>query len=152
MSNRAWHTVQVHFSCSVVSKSLRTHGLQHARLPCPSLSPRVCSNLYPLSQWCHPTISFSVTPFSSCLQPLPASGSFPMSWLLASGGQSIGASASVLPINIEGWFPLGWLIWSPCSPQDSQEPSSTPQLESINSLVLSLPYGLSHPYMTPGNH
>ena len=75
--------------------------------PCPSLSPRVCSNLCPLSPWCHPTISFFVTLFSSCPQSFPASGSFPMSQLFASGGQSIGASASVLPMNIQGWFPLG---------------------------------------------
>ena len=92
-----------------MSNSLRPHGLQHARLPCPSLSPRVSSNSCPLSQWCHPTISSSVVPFSSCLQSLPASGSFPMSRLFTSGGQSIGvsASASGLPMNIQGWFPLG---------------------------------------------
>ena len=79
------------------------------RLPCPSLSPGACSNSYPLSRWCHPTISSSVVPFSSCLQSFPASGSFPMNLLFAAGGQSIGASASasVLPKNIQGWFPLG---------------------------------------------
>ena len=84
-------------------------GLHHASLPCPSLSPKVCSNSCPLSQWCHPTISSSVASFSPCPQFFPASGSFPMSWLFASGGQSIGvsASASVLPMNIQGWFPLG---------------------------------------------
>ena len=94
---------------SVVSDSLRPHGLQHARLPCPSLSPRVCSNSRPLSQWCHPTISSSAAPFSSCLQSFPASGFFPMSQLFTSGGQSIGASASAsfLPMNIQGWLPLG---------------------------------------------
>ena len=88
--------------------SLQTHGLQHARLPCPSLSPRVCSNSCPLSLWCHPTIS-SVTPFSSCPQAFPASGSFPMTWIFASSSKSIGvsASASVLLMNIQGWFPLG---------------------------------------------
>ena len=80
----------VWFSCSVVSDSLRTHELQQARLPCPSASPRAYSHSYPLSQWCHPTISFSVIPFSSCLQSFPASGSFPMSWLFSSGGQSAG--------------------------------------------------------------
>ena len=87
-----------------------THGLQPARLPCPSLSPGVCSNSCPLSRWRHQTISFSVALFFLCLQSFPASGSFPMSWFLASGGQSIGASASasVLPMNIQGWFPLGW--------------------------------------------
>ena len=97
------------FSCSVVSDSLRSHGLQHARLPCPSPTPGVYSNSCPLSQWCHPTISSSVTPFSSCPQFFPASGSFPVSQLFASGGQSIGVSAlaSVLPMNIQDWFPLG---------------------------------------------
>ena len=87
-------------SCSVVSDSLHPQGLQQARLPCPSPSPGVCSNACPLSQWCHPTIA----PFSSCPKSFPASGSFPMSWLFASGGQSSGASASVLPTNIRGWF------------------------------------------------
>ena len=97
------------FSHSVVSDSLQPHGLQHARLPYPSPSPRVCSNSCSLSQWCHPTISSSAVPFSSCLQSFPASGSFLMSWLFASGGQSIGASVSpsVLPMNIQDWFPLG---------------------------------------------
>ena len=97
--------------CSVAQwfLTLRPHELQHTRLPCPSLSPRVCSNSCPLSGWCHPTISFSVAPFSFCLQSFPASGSFPMSWLFASGGQSTGVSASVLvlPMNIQGWFPIG---------------------------------------------
>ena len=89
------------FSCSVVSNSLRPRGLQHARLLSPPLSP--------LSQWCHLTISSSVAPFSFCLQSFPASEAFPMNWLIASGGQSIGASVSisVLPVNIQGWFPLG---------------------------------------------
>ena len=97
------------FSHSAVSDSLWPHGLQHARLPCPSPSPRACSNSRPLSQWCHPTISSSVIPFSSCLQSFPASGSFPMNLLFSSGGQSSGASAStsVLPMNIQGWFPSG---------------------------------------------
>ena len=81
-----------------------THGLQHARLPCPSPTPGVYSNSCPLSQWCHPTISSSVVPFSSCLQSFPASGSFPMSQFFASGGQSTGASASVLPMNIQDWL------------------------------------------------
>ena len=96
------------FSCSVVSNSLQPQGLQHARHPCPSLSSRVCSNSYPLSRWCHPTISSSVVPFSFS-QSFSASGSFPMSQLFASGGQSTwtSASASALPINIQGWFPLG---------------------------------------------
>ena len=86
----------------------------------------------------------SVTPFSSCPQSFPASGSFPMSQLFKSGGQSIGTSTSVLPMNIQGWFPLGWLVWSPCSPRDSQE-SSTPQFKSINSSMFSLLYGPTLP-------
>ena len=92
------------FSCS-----LQPHGLQHARLFCPSPSPGACSSSCLLSQWCHPTISSSVIPFSSCLQFFPALGSFPISQLFTSGGQSVGTSAlaSVLPMNIQGWFPLG---------------------------------------------
>ena len=92
-----------------MSDSLWSHGLQHAMLPCPSSSPRVCSNSCPLSQWYHPIISFSVAPFSSFPQSFLASGSFPMSQLFTSGCQSIGTSASalVLPVNIQGWFPLG---------------------------------------------
>ena len=99
----------VRFSCSVVSNSLRPHGLQHARLPCPSPTPRTYSNSCPSSQWCHPTISSSVIPFSSHLQPFPASGSFQMSQFFTSGGRSIRASASssVLSMNIQDWFPLG---------------------------------------------
>ena len=94
------------FSWSVISDSLWPHGLQHARLPCPSSSPGTCSNSCPSNQWCHPTILSSVIPFSSCLQSFPASGSFPMSWLFTSGSQSTGASASasVFPMNIQGWF------------------------------------------------
>ena len=101
------------FSCSVVSYSLRPHGLQHAGPPCPSPTPRVYSNSCPLSQWCHPTVSSSVFPFSSCLQSFPASQSFQMSQFFVSGGQSIGVSAStsVLPMNIQDWFPLGWTGW-----------------------------------------
>ena len=97
------------FSRLVVSDSLRPHGLQHARLPCPSPTPRACSNSCPLSWWCHLTISSSVVPFSFYLQPFPASWSFPVSLFFASGGQSIEASASmsVLPMNIQDWFHLG---------------------------------------------
>ena len=97
----------VWFSHSVMSDSLWPRELQHARFPCPSPSPGACSNSCPLSQWCHQTISSSVVPFS-CLQSFKALGSFPMSWLFASGGPNIGASASVFPVNIQGWFPLGW--------------------------------------------
>ena len=103
----------VQFSCSVVSDSLRPHGWQHARLPCPSPPPRIHPNSCPLSLWCHPTISSSVIPFSSCLQSFPASGSFQMSQLFASGGQSTGVSASTsaLPMNTQDWSPLGWTGW-----------------------------------------
>ena len=103
----------VQFSRSVVSDSLWPHGLWHTRLPCASPTPGVYLNSCPLSQWCHPTISSSVVPFSSHLQSFPASGSFHMSQLSASGGQSIGvsASASVLPMNIQDWFPLWWTGW-----------------------------------------
>ena len=103
----------VQFSPSVMSDSLQLHGLQPARLPCPSPTPRASSDSCPLSRWCHPTISSSVIPFFSCPQSFPASGSFPMSQLFASGGQSIGVSAStsILPINIQDWFPLGWTGW-----------------------------------------
>ena len=96
-----------------MSNSLWPHELQHARFSCLSLSPRVCSNSCPLSWWCHPTISSSVTPFSSCPQSFPVSGSFPVSQLFTSGGQSIGASASapVLPMTIQGWFPWGLTGW-----------------------------------------
>ena len=105
------HTVQ--FSRSVVSHSLQPHGLQHDRPPGPSLNPRVYSNSCPLSQWCHSTILSSVIPFSSYLQSFLALGSFPMSQFFASGGQSLGVSASlsVLPMNIQDWFPLGWTGW-----------------------------------------
>ena len=97
------------FSRSVVSNSLQPHGLQHTRSPCPSPSPRACSNSCPSIRWCHPTVSSSVIPFSSWLQSFPASGTFLMSQFFTSGGQSLGASASasVLPMNIEDWFPLG---------------------------------------------
>ena len=98
------------FSHSVMSDSLPPHGLQQARLPCLSPSPGICSNSCLLSWWFHPTISSSVSPFSSCLQSSPASGSLPMSQFFALGGRNTGASASssVLPMNIQGWFPLGW--------------------------------------------
>ena len=100
-------------SCSVVSDSLRLHGLQHARPHCPSPTPSVYSNLCPLSRWCHPTILSSVLASSCCLQSFPASRSFPMSQFFTSGGQNIGASASasVLPMNTQDWIPLGWSGW-----------------------------------------
>ena len=119
------------------------HGLQDAGPPCPSPTPGVYSNSCPLSLWCHPTISSSVIPFSSHLQSFPASGSFQISQFFASGGQSIGvsASASVLSMNIQKWFPLGWTGWISLQSRDSQESSPTPQFESINSSALSFLYG-----------
>ena len=92
-----------------MSNSLQPHGLQHTRLTCLLLSPGACSNSWPSSRWCHPAISCSVVPFSSCPQSFSASWSFPVSWLFTSGGQIIGVStsSSILPVNIQGWFPLG---------------------------------------------
>ena len=109
--NSSFSSVQS--SHSVVSDSLWAYESQHNRPPCPSPTPRVCSNSHPLGRWCHPAISSSVVPFSSCPQSLPASGSFPMSQLFAWGGQSIGvwASASVLPMNTQDWSPLRWTGW-----------------------------------------
>ena len=103
----------VQFSCSVASDSLRPHESQHARPPCPSPTPGVCTNPCALSQWCHPAISSSVVPFSSCPQSLPASESFPVSQLFPWGSQSIGVSAlaSVFPMNTQDWSPLGWIGW-----------------------------------------
>ena len=140
-------------SSSVMSNSLAPHGLQHARLPCPSPSPGACSNSYLLSQRCHPTILSSVIPFFSWLQSYPASVSFLMSQFFASDDQSIGVSASalVLPMNIQDLFPLGWTGWISLHPRDSQESSPTPQFKSINSLALAyFMIQLSHPYMTTG--
>ena len=107
------HSSSLRFGHSAMSNSIQPHGLQHARFPCPSPTPRTCSNSCPSGQWCHPTISFSVIPYSSCLQSFPASGSVQMSKLFTSGGQSIGISALalVLPMNIQDWFPLGWTGW-----------------------------------------
>ena len=140
----------VQFSRSVMSDYLQPHGLQHTRLPCPSPTPGTCSNSCPLNQCCHPTISSSVVPFSSHLQSFPASGSFPRSQFFASGGQSIGcsASASVLPVNIHDWFPLGL---TGCCPRDSQESSPTqsskaPILHRSAFFIVQL----SHPCMTTG--
>ena len=117
-----------------MSDSSQPRELHRARFPCPSLSAGVCWNSCPLSQCCQPAISSPVTSFSSCPQPFPASGSFPVSRLFASGGQSIGvsASASVLPMNIQGWYSLGWTGWTSC-PRDSKECSPAPQFNSINS-------------------
>ena len=140
-------------SPSVMSDSLRPHGLQYIRLPCPSASPRVCSNSCPSSRWYHPNVSSFVVPFSSCLLSLLTSVSLPMSRLFASGDQSIGALAlaSVLPINIQGWFPLGSTGLISLLSRDSQESSPTPQFKSINPSALSfLLVQLSYLYMTTG--
>ena len=128
-----------------MSDSLWSHGLQHARLPCPSLSPGACSNAYPLSRW--------VIPFSSCLPSFPASGSFLMRQLSASGGQSIGASASasVLPMNIQDWFPLGWTSW--ISLQSTRLLSLLQHHSSKASILRCSAFlivQLSHPYLTTG--
>ena len=132
----------VQFSLSVMPDSLRPRELQHARPPCPSPTAIVHPNPCPLTCWCHPTISSFAIPFSSCSQSFPASGSFQMSQLFASGGQSIGVSAStsVLPMNTQDWSPLGWTGWISLRAWDSQESSPTPQFKSINSLVLNFLY------------
>ena len=126
-----------------VSNSLWLHELEHASLLCPLLSPRVSLSSCPLSWWAYLTISFSVTPFSFCLQSFPASGSFPMSRLFLSGGQSIGAStSSSVLMNIQDGFPLGWTgLISLQSKGLSQESSQAPHFKSINSSTVSLPYG-----------
>ena len=136
-----------------MSNSLQPHGLQYTRHPCPSLTSRVCSNSCPSSQWCHPTISSSVVPFSPCLQSFPASGSFPMSPFFASGGQNIGVSAivSVLPMNIQDWFPLGLTGWISFSPRTLK---SLLQHHSSKASILRrsafFTVQLSHLYMTTG--
>ena len=125
-----------------MSDFLWPHGLQHTRLPCPSLSPSVCTNSCPLSQWCHPAVSSSLIVFSSCLQSFSASGSFPTSQLFESGDQSIGASASasVLPMNTQDWFPLGLTGFISLQSKGLSRILSAPQLKNINSSVFSL-YG-----------
>ena len=132
----------VQFSHSVMADSLQPHEPQHTGPPSPSPTPEVHPNPCPLSQWCHPTVSSSVIPFSSCPRSFPASGSFQMSQFFPSGGQSTGVSAStsVLPMITQDWFPLGWTGGSPCSPRDSQESSPTPQFKGISSLALSFLY------------
>ena len=131
--------------------SLRPHKLQHARLLCPSLSPGVSSNSCSLTQWNHPTNSSSVAPISYCPQSFPALGSFPISWLFTSGGQSTAASASVLPMNIQDWFPLGLTGWISLLSKGLSRDFSSTLLKSINSSALtSFMVQLSHPYMTTG--
>ena len=133
-----------------MSYSLRPHESQHAGPPCPSPTPRVHADSCPLSQWCHPAISSSVIPFSSCPQSLPASGSFPVSQFFASGGQSIGvsASASVLPMNIQDWFPLGWMVGSPCCPRNLLQNHSSKTSILWHSAFFIVQ--LSHLYMITG--
>ena len=135
-----------------MSNSLRPHGLQHARLLCLSLSPGVCSNLHPLSQWCYLKILSSAAPFSFCSQSFPASGSFPTSQLFTSSGQSIGASASVLPMNIHGWFPLRLtgLISSQCKGLWRVFSSTTIKQTSILHCSAFFMDQISHLYMTTG--
>ena len=139
------HSWKVRVQFSSVTQSCPTlppHEPQHSRPPCLSPTPRVYSNPCPLSWWCHPTISSSVFCFSSCPQSFPASGSFQMSQLFTSGGQSIGvsASASVLPMNTQDWFPLGWTGWISLKFRDSQESSPTPKFKNINSLAFRFLY------------
>ena len=129
----------VQFSWWVVSDSLRPHGPQHARLPCPSPTPGAYSNSCPSNQWCQPTISSSVILFSSHLQSFPASGSFPMNQFFTSGGQSIGVSVSawVLPVNIQDWFPLGWTGWISLQSKRLSRVFSIASVQKMNSSVLS---------------
>ena len=147
------NTISVQFSHSVVSDSSWPHGLEHVRPSCPLPTPRVYSNSCPLSQWCHPTISFSVVPFSSCLQSFPKSASFQMSQLFASGGQSTGVSASalVLPMNIQDWFPLGWTGWISLLSRGLSRVFPIPQLKtSILRHSAFIIVQLSHTYITTG--
>ena len=141
----------VQFRHSVMSDSLRPHGLQHARPPCPSPTPGAYLNSHPSRQWCHPTISSSVVPFSSCLQSFPASRSFPMRQFFSSGGQSIGVSASAFPMNIQDWFPLGLtgLISLQSKGLSRVFFNTTVQKHKFLGAQLSL-VQLSHPYMTTG--
>ena len=140
------------FSRSVVSNSSWPHGLQHARLPCPSPTPGAYSNSCPSSWWCHPTVSSSVIPFSFCLQYFPASGSFPMSQFFSKGGQSIGvsASSSVLPMNVQDWFPLGWTGWISLQSKGLSRVFSNSSEAPILWPPAFLIVQHSHPYMTTG--
>ena len=141
----------VQFSRSVMSDSLRPHESQHASPPCPSPTPRVHPNPCPLSRWCHPTISSSVIPFSSHLQSFPASGSFPMSQLFASGGQSIGVSAStsVPPMNTQDWSPLGWTGWISLQSKGLSRVFSNATVQKHQHSAFFI-IQLSPPYMTTG--
>ena len=145
--------LSVQFSHSVPSDSLQPHGLQHARPLCPSPTPGFNSNSCPLSQWWHPALSFSVIPFYSRPQSFPASGSFPLSQLFASGGQSVGvsASASVLPMNIQDWFPFRWTGWISLQSKGLSRVFLNTTVQT--SILLHSTFfivQLSHPYMTTG--
>ena len=135
----------------IVSNSLRPHGLKQAKLPCPSPTRRVYSSSCPSSQWCHPTISSSIISYSSCLQSCPASESFPMTQFFASGGQSIRASVSVLPMNIQDWFPLGLLALISLQSKGLSRvfSNTTVQKHQFFGAQLSL-WSNSYPYMTTG--
>ena len=135
-----------------MSDSLRPHGLQHARLSCPLSTPGAYSNSCPSSQWCHPTISSTVFPFSFCLQSFPASGSFQMSQFFTSGGQSIGASASasVLPVNTQDWSPLGWTGWISLQSKGLSRVFNTTVQKHEFFCAAFFIVQLSHPYMTTG--
>ena len=146
----SFHSQKSCCCCSVMSNSLWPRGLQHSRFPCFSLSPRVCSNVCPLIQWCHPTISFSVSPFSSCPQSFPASGSFPVSQLFEPGGQSIGASisATVLPVGSRLIFYSSWryapLLLATASVKRQTSCMPGPALKATHSKVrVSNSWGLS---------
>jgi len=146
-----WTHTCLLFSHSGTCSSLRPHGPQHSWPPCPSPTSEANSNSCPLSRWCHPTISASVGPFSSCPWSFPASGSFPMSQVFASGGQGIGASASVFPMNIQGWFPLGLtglisLLQRTLKSLLQHHSSKAPALW-CSALFM---FQLSRPYMTTG--
>ena len=144
----------VQFICSAVSDSLRPHGMQHTRLPCPSPTPGVYSKSRPLRRWCQSTVSTSVIPFSFRLQSFPASGSFQMSQFFASYGQSIGvsASASVLPMNIQDWFTLGWTFLNSLHSKGLSGVFSNTIVQKVSILWCSafITVQFSHPYMTTG--
>ena len=141
-------------SITVMSNSLRPHGLQHAKLPCPSPTPRACSNSCPSSLWGHPTIWSSVITFIPYLQSFPASGAFPMNQFLPSGSQSTGASASasVLPMSIQDWFPLGWTVWISLQSKGLSRVLSNTTVQKHQFFWLSVFFivQLSYPYMTTG--
>ena len=156
-AGQRWADLSFQFSCSVVSDYLQPLGLQHPRFPCPSPTPRAYSNSCPSHRWCHPTISSSVIPFSSCLQSFPASGTFPMSRFFTSGGLSIGVSASALALsmNIQGWFPLGLIDPFDLLAVQGTLKSLLQHHSSKASILRSSAFftvQVSHPYMTTGKN